>query len=123
MQTRYSLTSGFSCAKVTNTILKKHSDQCFCLFVCVNGLWPIPNNFSHVTMFSCLPGLKQYKAEDKVSFSRKQHCAFCVDWLQSLKQFFMNVPYHKLVASLTLMALFFKTEPSELDWLQVFMTH
>ena len=27
-----------------------------------------------------------------------------VDWLQSLKQFFINVPYHILVASLTLMA-------------------
>ena len=45
-----------------------------------------------------------------------------VDWLQSLKQFFINVSYHILVASLTLMALFlnrewlcfcFKTEPSE----------
>ena len=35
-----------------------------------------------------------------------------VDWLQSLKQFFINVSYHILVASLTLMALF-KTEPSE----------
>ena len=43
-----------------------------------------------------------------------------VDWLQSLKQFFINVSYHLLVASLTLMALF-KTEPSELDWLQVYM--
>ena len=29
-----------------------------------------------------------------------------IDWLQSLKQFFINVPYHILVASLTLMALF-----------------
>ena len=29
----------------------------------------------------------------------------CVDWLQSLKQFFINVSYHILVASLTLMAL------------------
>ena len=28
-----------------------------------------------------------------------------LDWLQSLKQFFINVPYHLLVASLTLMAL------------------
>ena len=27
-----------------------------------------------------------------------------VDWLQSLKQFFINVSYHILVASLTLMA-------------------
>ena len=32
-----------------------------------------------------------------------------VDWLQSLKQFFINVSYHILVASLTLMAL---SEPS-----------
>ena len=31
-----------------------------------------------------------------------------VDWLQSLKQFFINVSYHILVASLTLMALFLK---------------
>ena len=29
-----------------------------------------------------------------------------VDWLQSLKQFFINVSYHKLAASLTPMALF-----------------
>ena len=29
-----------------------------------------------------------------------------IDWLQSLKQFFINVSYHVLVASLTLMALF-----------------
>ena len=29
-----------------------------------------------------------------------------VDWLQSLKQFFINVSYNILVASLTLMALF-----------------
>ena len=35
-----------------------------------------------------------------------------LDLLQSLKQFFINVPYHILVASLTLMALF-KTEQSE----------
>ena len=31
---------------------------------------------------------------------------FVVDWLQSLKQFFINVSYHILVASLTLMAMF-----------------
>ena len=29
-----------------------------------------------------------------------------LDWLQSLKQFFINVSHHILVASLTLMALF-----------------
>ena len=45
-----------------------------------------------------------------------------LDWLQSLKQFFINVSYHILVAILTLMALF--SEPSELAWLQVYdMTH
>ena len=33
-----------------------------------------------------------------------------LDWLQSLKHFFINVSYHILVASLTLMALL--TEPS-----------
>ena len=46
-----------------------------------------------------------------------------LDWLQSLKQFFVDVSYHILVASLTRMALL-KTEPSELDWLLVYdMTH
>ena len=57
-----------------------------------------------------------------------------LDLLQSLKQIFINVSYHILVASVTLMALLkteppeldwlHKTEPSELDWLQVYdMTH
>ena len=32
--------------------------------------------------------------------------ALQLDWLQSLKQFFINVSHHILVASLTLMALF-----------------
>ena len=34
------------------------------------------------------------------------HFIRILDWLQSLKQFFINVPYHILVDSLTLMALF-----------------
>ena len=33
-------------------------------------------------------------------------CEFTIDWLQSLKQLLINVPYHIRVASLTLMALF-----------------
>ena len=33
--------------------------------------------------------------------------ALKLDWLQSLKSFFINVSYHILVASLTVMALFF----------------
>ena len=36
---------------------------------------PSQQFFSHVGMFSCLPGLNQYKAEDKVSSSRTQHSA------------------------------------------------
>ena len=31
---------------------------------------------------------------------------YYLDWLQSLKQFFINVSYHILAASLTLMVLF-----------------
>ena len=31
---------------------------------------------------------------------------YLIDWLQSLKQFFIKMSYHILVASLTLMALF-----------------
>ena len=38
-----------------------------------------------------------------------------------INHFFINVSYHILVASLTLMALF-KTEPSDLGWLQVYDT-
>ena len=73
------------------------------------------------------------------------HCAnvagIQLDWFQSLKQIFIIVSYHIIIASLTLMALFLsfisytcslsnsdgsvlKTEPSELDWLQLYdMTH
>ena len=43
-----------------------------------------------------------------------------LDWLQSLKQFCIDGLY-VLVASLTLMALI--SEPSELGWLHVLMTH
>ena len=45
-----------------------------------------------------------------------------LDWLQYLKQFFINVSYHILVASLTLMALF-KTEPSEINWPKYMIWH
>ena len=43
-----------------------------------------------------------------------------------LKQCFINVSCYIFVASLTLMALFkvLKTEPSDLDWLQIYdITH
>ena len=33
-----------------------------------------------------------------------------LDWLQSLKQFFITVPYHILVASLTLMTLIYSSK-------------
>ena len=67
----------------------------------------------------------------KVVISAQQAHNLKIDWLLSLKQFFINVSYHILVASLTLMALFCQslkqffinvsyhilvlTEPSELD--------
>ena len=38
--------------------------------------------------------------------------AMCLDWLQSLKQFFINMSYHILLASLTLMALFLNCQSS-----------
>ena len=51
-----------------------------------------------------------------VKFYRKfHHMKVEVDWLQSLKQFFINVSYHIFVASLTLFWLVLKTVPSELD--------
>ena len=45
------------------------------LFVYVNALCLCQHFFSHVGMFSCLPGLKHYQAEDQMSSSRKQHSA------------------------------------------------
>ena len=78
--------------------------------------------------------IKNYPALKITMLRQSRHCS--VDWLQSLKQFFINVSYQILVASLTLMALFynrairvrlalcFTTEPSEFGQLQVFdITH
>ena len=63
-------------------------------------------------------------SENVMSLDKENISWTLVDWLQSLKQFFINVSNHILVASLTLMALFYETEPSELDWLQVYdLTH
>ena len=46
-----------------------------------------------------------------------------LDWFQSLKQFYINVSYHMCSQSNSGGSVF-KTEPSELDWLQVYdMTH
>ena len=42
----------------------------------------------------------------KKQMQRKENIARSADWLQSLKQFFIHVSYHILVANLTLMALF-----------------
>ena len=46
-----------------------------------------------------------------------------LDWLQSIKQFFINVSYHILVASLILMALFYDTLMKNCfkDWSQSIM--
>ena len=43
---------------------------------------------------------------DVTSFDLNDFAAAEVDWLQSLKYFFINVSYHIPLASLTLMALF-----------------
>ena len=45
------------------------------LFVCVGALHRSQQSFSHVGMISCLPGLNQYEAEDKVCCTRTQHSA------------------------------------------------
>ena len=47
------------------------------------------------------------------------YCMVCTRLAPVHKTFFINVSYHILVASLTLIALF-KTEPSELDQQQVY---
>ena len=63
----------------------------FALFNFVNGLilyWYLARDISQCAQFL----LKSFVHD--------------VDWLQSLKQFFINVSYHILIASLTLMALF-----------------
>ena len=76
-------------------------------------------SFLDESINSTVNGLKSHKRDltTELQASKK-----FLDWLQSLKQFFINVSYHIiLVASLTLMALL---EPSELDWLHVYyMTH
>ena len=78
--------------------------------------------FDIVSVFHCLP---------------KYGLGEILDWLQSLKQFFINVSYHihctcsqsnsegSVIRSLmTHRFKGLKTEPSELDWLQVYnMTH
>ena len=46
-----------------------------------------------------------------------------LDWLQSIKQFFINVSYYKLVASLTLMALFKKQSLQSLTGPKYMIVH
>ena len=57
-----------------------------------------------------IPLLYAYMVVCQKCFKKVYHC---IDWLQSLKQCYLNVSYHILEASHTLMALFLKTEPSE----------
>ena len=45
-------------------------------YICFDALRPSQQCFSNVMMITCLPGLNQFEAEDKVSYSRKQHS----DW-------------------------------------------
>ena len=71
-------------------------------------------------MYSKMPTEFFFQARDgQLTRKPRNDVNSSIDWLQSLKQFFIKVSYHILVANLTLMA-----EPSELDWLQVYdMTH
>ena len=77
-----------------------------CLQVCVGEV--LAATFKSVNN-SREYGTITYTLKFMVSFffntKNKQRTVNCVDWLQSLKQFFINVSYHILVASLTLMAL------------------
>ena len=50
----------------------------------------------------------QWGANKHVLLFAYFYVVYILDWLQSLKQCFINVSYHILVASLTLMALFLK---------------
>ena len=58
--------------KITPFYTKKLAYYDLCLYV-FHALRPSQQFFSHVSMFSCLAGLNQYKAEDQVSCSRTQH--------------------------------------------------
>ena len=59
-------------------------------------------------------GLYHYSVCSFIGSYRKMNISYAsfdsngspIDWLQSLKQLFINVPYQILVVSLTLMALF-----------------
>ena len=65
--------------------------------------WPVNVPFpghTHLDFTFCLVRMVKIS-----SFLRNEYVYLCLDWLQSLKQFFINVSYHILVASLTLMAL------------------
>ena len=57
-------------------------------------------------MISVLIELASSQDSDEPADSHSLISHTNIDWHQSLKQFFINVPYHILVGSLTLMALF-----------------
>ena len=85
-----------------NKILAKWQNHFCCLLIKVKSC----SSCKFLTSQICL--LKLFA---KIKFSAKiseftVYIRLILDWLQSLKQFFINVSYHILVASLTLMALF-----------------
>ena len=45
------------------------------MFVCVDAIHPSIQFVSHDRKISCLPGLNQYKKEEKVSYQRTQYIA------------------------------------------------
>ena len=67
-----------------------------------------PENVKQTLIFLIYPTpafkLLQKSSMPKLYLTSDVHLK--LDWLQSLKQFFINVSYHILVASLTLMAMF-----------------
>ena len=95
------------------SIASLHSSEGFCESDCLRFCW------SSICLVS-----KPILIWATAWINHLQKCILmCVARLAPvLKTIFINVSYHILVASLPLMAL--KTEPSELDWLQVYdMTH
>ena len=72
-----------------------------------DALYPSQHFFSHVGLFSWVKPVLIMKIKCLAQgLYTVPIVGFKLDWLQSLKQFFINVSYHILVASLTLMALF-----------------
>ena len=65
----------------------------------------LSDRFTQVLLYMYTNGVQKKKYHNSSCYFGENK-SDQVDWLQSLKQFFINVSYHILVASLTLVALF-----------------